>query len=68
MPINPANFAQPRKHYLYTQFAQTGMSALIALGASVLGGALYGTSQESMQIFGSLILIIVLWLLNSAAV
>jgi Zn-dependent protease len=57
MPINHNNFAQPRKHYLYTQFAQTGMGILLALIGAVIGGLLYRTNAQTVEIFGALIMI-----------
>lgn len=57
MPVNPANFKHPRKHFLFTQFSQTGMSALLALLGAVLGGLLYRANAETVQIFGALVMI-----------
>ena len=38
VPINPSNFEHPQRHFLFTQFAGTFMSILIALIAAVAGG------------------------------
>jgi hypothetical protein len=57
VPITPTNFAQPRKHFLFTQFSQTGMSGLLALLGAVLGGLLFRTNAETVEIFGSVVMI-----------
>lgn len=57
MPINHKNFAHPRKHYLYTQFSQTGMGIMLALIGAILGGLLYRSNAQTVEIFGALIMI-----------
>jgi Zn-dependent protease len=41
VPINPAAFTQPRKHYLYCLLAQTAISLLIMLAVSLVGSGAY---------------------------
>lgn len=57
MPINAASFPHPRKHFLFTQFSQTGMSVVLALLGAVLGGLLYRANAETVQIFGAFVMI-----------
>jgi Zn-dependent protease len=38
VPINPSNFEHPQRDFLFTQFAGTFMSVLIALIAAIAGG------------------------------
>ncbi len=57
VPINPGSFAHPRKHFLYTQFSQTGMSGLLALVGAVVGGLLFRAHAETVEIFASLVMI-----------
>lgn len=55
VPINPANFANPRRHLLFTQFAGFGMSVLLALVAAVGGGFLYGVNPLTAEVVVGLI-------------
>ncbi len=55
VPINSANFRSPERHYLFTQLAGCGMSILLALGSAIGGGMLYAASQQSAEIFVTLI-------------
>jgi Zn-dependent protease len=55
VPINSANFRSPERHYLFTQLAGCGTSVLLALGSAIAGGMLYAASQQSAEIFVTLI-------------
>lgn len=55
VPINPANFANPRRDFLFTQFAGFGMSLLLALVAAVGGGLLYRVNPLTAELFLGLI-------------
>jgi Zn-dependent protease len=55
MPVNPANFHNPRRDYLFTQLAGTGMSIFLALLAAVAGGFAYRFDVKTIEVFGSLI-------------
>ena len=55
VPINPANFRNPQKHYLFTQLSSCGMSIGLALLSAIVGGLLYKTSPQTAEIFGTLI-------------
>jgi Zn-dependent protease len=55
VPINPSNFANPRRDFLLTQFAGFTMSFLLAFVSALLGGLLYGTAPRTAEIFGTLI-------------
>jgi hypothetical protein len=55
IPINPANFANPQRGFLYTQFAGLGMSVLLSLFAAVAGGFLYGVDPKTAEVFITLI-------------
>ncbi len=57
LAINHGSFRDPRKHFLYTQFAQTGMGLLLALLGAVVGGALYRADAQTIELFASLIMI-----------
>lgn len=57
MPIHPGNFREPRKHFLFTQFAQSGLGLLLALVGAVVGGILYRANAQTVEIFASLIMI-----------
>ncbi|HEX2854431.1 MAG TPA: site-2 protease family protein [Opitutaceae bacterium] len=57
VPINPANFANPRRDFLFTQFAGFGMSLLLGLAAAVGGGLLYGANPLTAELFLGLIAI-----------
>lgn len=55
VPINPNNFAQPRKHYLYTMLSSTTMGvALMFLGA-IVGGLLLRNNSGAGNIAIALI-------------
>src|SRR5438067_2276959 len=41
VPVNPANFSNPRLGDVLTQFGGFGMSVLISLGAAIVGGLVY---------------------------
>jgi Zn-dependent protease len=55
VPINPANFANPRRGLLFTQFAGFGMSFFLAIAAAVAGGLLYRVNPLTTEIFFGLI-------------
>ncbi len=55
VPVNPANFRHPPRHYLFTQLSGCLMSVLLALLAAVAGGLLYKTNQQTAEIFGTMI-------------
>ncbi len=55
VPINPANFRNPSRDYLFTQLSSCLMSILIALFAAIMGGILYKYDQRTAEIFLSLI-------------
>jgi Zn-dependent protease len=59
VPINPANFKNPRRDELLCQLASTLMSILLALGAAIVGGLLYRLSPSAgslaIDAFGTLI-------------
>lgn len=57
MPINPANFKNPGKDYLFTQLASPAMSLLLALLAAVVGASLYRVDQRVAELFVQLIVI-----------
>lgn len=50
VPVNPANFEHPRKHYLYCLLGETGISVLIMLFAAVVGGLLVRNGSEAYTI------------------
>jgi hypothetical protein len=53
VPINPASFAQPRKHYLYCLLAQTAISLIIMLTVSLVGAGAYRfDANTSMLVMG----------------
>lgn len=55
VPVNPSNFAHPRRDDLLTQLAGCGMSILLALGAAIVGGLLYRYDAKTFDVFGTLI-------------
>jgi hypothetical protein len=55
IPINPSNFANPRRGFLLTQFAGLGMSLLVSLLAAVVGGLLFRADPKTAEVFGTLI-------------
>ncbi len=57
VPVNPANFKNPSRDFLFTQLANPGMSLTLALLAAIAGGLLAHVDQRSAEVFGSLIFI-----------
>jgi Zn-dependent protease len=57
VPINPANFERPQRDMLFTQFAPTLMSVLLAAIAAAAGGATFQYSDKIEELAGSLIAI-----------
>lgn len=57
VPVNPANFKNPSRDFLFTQLANPAMSLTLALLAAIAGGLLYHIDQRSAEVFVSLILI-----------
>src|SRR5581483_1148234 len=57
VPVNPANFSNPRFGDVLCQFAGFGMSVLVALLAAIVGGLLYHFDAVTIDVFGSLITI-----------
>ncbi|MCX6939401.1 MAG: site-2 protease family protein [Verrucomicrobia bacterium] len=55
VPINPANFKNPQRHYLFTQLGSCGMSVVLALLSAVVGGISFHYDQRFAEIFGTLI-------------
>jgi Zn-dependent protease len=55
VPINPSNFAHPRRDDLLAQLAGSIMCFLIALLSAIAGGLLLKVEPRSMDIFGTLI-------------
>ena len=55
VPINPSHFANPRRGFLFTQFAGFGMSVLLALAAAVAVGLTFQADQRTAEIFMTLI-------------
>jgi Zn-dependent protease len=55
VPINPANFRNPSRDYLFAQLSTCLMSILIALGSAIVGGLLYRYDQRTAEIFLTLI-------------
>lgn len=53
--INGANFSNPRRHYLYTQFAPFAMSVLLSVVAAIVGGLTYRFDSRTTEIFVQLI-------------
>jgi Zn-dependent protease len=57
VPVNPANFQNPNRDFLFTQLANPGMSLMLALLAAIVGGLLYRVDQRTAEVFVSLIFI-----------
>lgn len=57
VPVNPANFKNPNRDFLFTQLANPVMSLMLALLAAVAGGMLYGVNPRTAEIFASLIVL-----------
>ena len=57
VPVNPANFKNPSRDFLFTQLANPGMSLTLALFAAIAGGLLYRVDPRTAEIFVSLIVI-----------
>jgi Zn-dependent protease len=50
VPVNPANFEQPKKHYLYCLLGETLISVIIMFVAAVIGGLLVRAGSEAYVI------------------
>lgn len=57
VPVNPANFKNPNRDFLFTQLANPGMSLMLALIAAIAGGLLYRVDPRTAEVFVSLIVI-----------
>ena len=57
IPINPANFKSPGKHYLFTQLAHPAMSLILAVFAAVVGASLYRVDPRAAELFAQMIVI-----------
>lgn len=53
VPISPASFKEPRKHYLYCLLSQTAISLLIMLGFAIAGAGMVRLDPNlEMLVFG----------------
>ncbi len=50
VPVNPAAFEHPRKHYLYTLLSETGMSACLMLLGAIIGGFMLRAGSSAVVI------------------
>ena len=50
VPVNPANFEHPRKHYLYCLLGETVISAIMMVFAAIVGGILVRNGSDAYTI------------------
>jgi Zn-dependent protease len=55
VPMNPSNFAHPRRDEVFAQLGGCAMSLLLLLLAAIAGGLLFRVEQKSIEIFVTLI-------------
>ena len=55
VPVNPVNFRNPSRDFMFTQLANPLMSLVLALMAAIAGGLLYKVDPRTAEVFGSLI-------------